>query len=430
MGVFPIKGKPALSVAVHLDQLALNCSCKSRKHPCNHLLSILLLYAELPEAFPNSPIPDNLAHLVNQPEASQKSSAPKRPADVNRRNQRRRKNISAGLLELELWLHDMIENGLAAVQDYPKTYWTAMADRLVDYQISEVAFQIRAMGQLPGKEVNWHETLLKQIGQLYLLIQGFKRFDELPLTMQMDLRVAVGWLPRADEVDCGDDTSEWERVKDRWMVLGKRTEARGKQSLQRTWLWGEETNRPALLLDVVTRSHRGSLTHIVGSAIDATLHFAPTTTKVFALLESADSSKLVDQPAALTRTQSKRFVNGYGSVYDAVTHYRDAITQTPWLRYVPIALSNVTLDALPMQQIDGTRASWGVRDLSTSSAKGREDAYLLPLPPKFDQLWHLRSLNHHHPLAIFGEWNGEVFTPLSIWQDDRLLKTGVLGGSN
>lgn len=423
-GIFPIKGKPSLSVSVRLNQLSLNCSCKSRKYPCNHLLSILLLYAELPESFSNKPIPESLAHLVDQFEANQKSVSPKRGADLKRRNQRRRENITAGLLELELWLHDMIENGLAAAQDYPKTYWTAMADRLVDYQIGEVAQQIRAMGQLPGKEVNWHETLLQQASQLYLLVQGFKRYDELPLTMQMDLRMAVGWLPRHDEVDSHAEASEWEQIHDSWLVLGKRTELRGKQSLQRTWLWGEQTNRPALLLDVVTRSRRGDLTHIVGSSVDATLHFAPTTTKLFALMESADA---VDRSVPLKRQQGKQFVTGYGSVHEAITHYRNAIAQNPWLRYAPVALSNVTLDSL---QIDRTDKSWGVRDRFAVQTETKEDEYLLPLPQKFDQLWHLRSLGHHNPLAIFGEWNGEVFTPLSIWKDERLLETRVLGGSN
>lgn len=476
-GVFPNKGKPSLYVTVHLTHLSLGCTCKSRKYPCNHLLSILLLYAESPESFVTLPLPEKLAERVNlldgSPQANRKSTAKKRTSDSKRRNQRRRQNISAGLLELELWLHDMIENGLAAVQDYPKTYWTAMADRLVDYQVGEIGYQIRAMGQLPGKAVDWHETLLKQISQLYLLVQGFKRYDDLPLATQMDLRMAVGWLPRPDEVDPNGDENGWETVTDRWLVLGKRTELRGKQTLQRTWLWGQQTNRPALLLDIVSKSRQQLLTHIVGSTIDAALHFAPTTTRLYALvandsvgassansLTTSSDVSLSDVPLQFERRQSDRFVTGYGSVHEAVSHYRNAITQNPWLRYTPVVLNNVTIDAvavgatvgataganagpMPRAQVDRTNGRWGVRDLARlqdaavqkavkndgPKAVADDHTYLLPLPQKFEHLWYLRSLSHHQPLAIFGEWNGEVLTPLGIWHDDRLLAMRVLGGS-
>lgn len=464
-GVFPIKGKPALFSTVNLIELSLNCSCKSRKYPCNHLLSLLLLYAESAESFTDAQIPakyadQTTAHRTDNKRKSGGKRKPaketkKRNADILRSEQRRRQNITAGLLELELWLHDMIEHGLAAVQDHPKTYWTTMADRLVDYQVGEIAQRIRTMSLLPGREVDWHETLLKEVGWLYLLIQGFKQYDDLPLDMQMNLRMAVGWMPRFHEAIARGQDTEWQKITDSWIVIGKQSELRGKQTLRRTWLWGAATNRPALLLDVMTTKRRLAPIHIVGSTIDTALHFAPTTTQLYAQIAGLDDSSAAIPPATIQRKQAEHFVAGYNSVNTAATRYRQAITTNPWLRYFPIALNNVTIDAVRNGAIkdrtiksSAIRSStnshtavgqWGVRDIvatvnvKKSNAGNRVSkdkvAHLLPLPPKFEHQWYLQALSHQQPLSIFGEWNGEEFRPMSIWYDSRLIETRVLEGA-
>ena len=443
-GIVPIQAKPSLFVWANLEQLALTCSCKSRKHPCSHLLGLLLLFVETSGSFVESEIPgayQSIVKVYNQkrkpggkaakkgtPKAKPTAEALKR--DEMRRGKRRKQNISAGLLELELWLHDMIEGGLAAVQDYPKKYWTNMADRLVDYQVGEIAHHIRAMSFLPGKAINWHDTLLQKVSWLHLLIQGFKRFDDLSLEMQSDLRVAVGWMPRIDEAVAMGQDQEWDKVEDSWIVVGKQMALRGKQTIQRTWLWGEHSNRAALLLDVVQHRPILSPIHIVGTTMDATLHFAPSTMPLYAQIGSNQKLAGLDEKgtSTISRKQSNRFVAGFESIGAAMDQHRTSVTMNPWLRYFPVALNGVTVERVNDQ--------WGICDtlLPAQPATKEKDAsaqvaYLLPLPDKFGQLWHMQSLSHLQPLSLFGEWDGDVFTPQSIWYDNRLIECRVLGGN-
>jgi hypothetical protein len=54
------------------------------------------------------------------------------------------------------------------------------------------------------------------------------------------------------------------------------------------------------------------------------------------------------------------------------------------------------------------------------------DGYVLPLRPGFEQGWRLLALSGGHPLAAFGEWDGDHFLPLSAWAEGRFVS---LGGS-
>lgn len=55
-----------------------------------------------------------------------------------------------------------------------------MAHRLVDAQAFTLAQTVRNMANVPTSQPNWPETYLQQIGRLYLIIQGFGNFDQLP----------------------------------------------------------------------------------------------------------------------------------------------------------------------------------------------------------------------------------------------------------
>ena len=456
-GVIPVNGKSPFFVWVKLEQLLFFCTCNSHKYPCNHLLGLLLLYTEASDSFVEHNVPEKYHSFINSAETRGKVDG--KPArkdktqvvysnaaalrDATRRMERRQNNISAGLLELELWLHDMIENGLAAVQDYPKSYWTTMADRLVDYQLGEIAHSVRSMSLLPGKELEWHVILLQKVSWLHLLIQGFKRFDNLPVEVQMDLRVAIGWMPRVDDAITSEEEQQWECVADSWVVVGKQMMLRGKQTIQRTWLWGEESNRAALLLDIVRRKSLLSPVYIVGNTIDATLSFAPSTMPIYAQLSGGSGSASTNLASTseelssnIQRRQCERFIAGYETIGAAMNEYRTAITNNPWLRQFPMAFNTVTVELIDNR--------WGICDAmilpavkaaTVESSKERQkdrDAdrfHLLPLPEKFEHLWHLQSLSHLQPLSLFGEWDGYVFTPLSVWHDDRLIEFRVLGGT-
>ncbi|MEM7346908.1 MAG: SWIM zinc finger family protein, partial [Chloroflexota bacterium] len=316
------------------------------------------------------------------------------PAAQDERDNKRQEAILLGLQELEIWLHDLVRNGFAVVQGKPKSFWFQMANRLIDAQAGGLAHEIRQMANIPDKGTEWPEILLKKVGRLHLLIQGFYHFETLPADVQADLRMAVGWLPKAE-------TSETVlSIRDHWHVLGRHVDQENKQKIQRIWLWGERTNRASLLINLVHRKQMIDTSLIIGTAIDADLSFSLSTTPLLA--------HVVKQFDTLQPTQP---VTGFQSIKTATTAYAQTITHNPWLPRFPMVLSSL----IAMKE-DG---HWIVQD---------QEGSRLPLPDKYLYGWHLNALNLQRIPALFGNWNGTVFTPTALWQQDRWLSLNILGG--
>ncbi|MCP4423494.1 MAG: hypothetical protein GY803_03280, partial [Chloroflexi bacterium] len=251
-GEFPNKSKPPFQVKIALDELTFNCSCAARRFPCVHGLGLLLLSIANPP--PRHPHPEWMSTWIEKrpkrAQAQRKREAVETARPISH-DQKRLTAVQTGLQELDLWLQDMIRNGLAAVRNKPAQYWTQMADRLVDAQAGGAAAEVRQMIAIPKQEGEWPEVLLRQIGRLYLLIEGFNHFDTLPLETQADLQTAVGWLPKyfpeeltargAKRNPKKSASSAFIRVpssglRDQWHILGQEIEATGKRHIQRIWL--------------------------------------------------------------------------------------------------------------------------------------------------------------------------------------------------
>jgi hypothetical protein len=89
-----------------------------------------------------------------------------------------------------------------------------------------------------------------------------------------------------------------------------------------------------------------------------------------------------------------------GSIARARADYGAALAANPLLPIYPFALSDVLIEPP-----ESPSAGWRVRD---------RRGYTLPLPARFAHGWRLLSLAAGRPLALFGEWDGATFTPLSV----------------
>jgi hypothetical protein len=83
----------------------------------------------------------------------------------------------------------------------------------------------------------------------------------------------------------------------------------------------------------------------------------------------------------------------------------EALTANPWIERVPFAFSAVT----PRRRTPG----WVIRDAA---------GHWLLLNVSEAKAWTLYSLSGGHPVSLAGEWDGEEFTPLSIWAEARFLR--------
>jgi hypothetical protein len=324
--------------------------------------------------------------------------------------------LRSGLLELERWLLDLVEQGLATVPQRPKRFWLDAAGRLVDVYAEPLAREVRDLAALPNSGAGWPERMVARLGLLFLLIQGFKRYGELSPATQADLLAAVGWQQQEMAAVPG------EAVADRWLVLGRRQEVAERQRWQRIWLWGTGSGRFALLalrtpLGQKAGSGPGHSQGIclpTGLILPATVWFYPANWPLLATLDGAQlaggegSANGSAGHATGSETEHERErpaggrLPGTASLEQAIRDYARARTANPWLRSYPLALQGV--------QIEREQERWWLRD-----AQGHG----LALPPRFNQGWQLLALATAAPLTLFGEWNGAYLLPLAVyWQGE------------
>jgi hypothetical protein len=394
--------KEPYQTQIDLREPAFKCSCPSRKFPCKHALGLFLLLATQPGSFAQGEPPAWVTEwLTKRTQAAQKpaktrdSEKKPDPASQERRAAKREDRIRQGLADLDLWLNDLMRQGLSASQAQPTTFWETPAARLVDAQAPGLARKVREMAGTPGSGEGWQERLLAQAGELHLLVKGYQRLDQLPPQTQADIRSLIGWSQDQEEL------LQREGVVDCWTVLSKRVKeeplgALGRSSalkVQRTWLRGKGTRHAALVLSFAAPGQILDTTLIPGTSMEAELVFFPGAFPLRALVKNHITPAVVDP-----------VFQGFPTLLEAHHAYAAALTANPWLDLFPVPLNDVT----PFQTGEG----WGVRDLAGA---------FLPVAPGYPQIWNLLALSGGHPLDLFAEWNGETLWPLSVSSHGRFI---------
>lgn len=389
-------GSTPYQVRVDTTEPAWRCSCPSRKLPCKHALGLFLLYASQPAALARSEPPPWVAEwIASRGERAEKRAAraaeePAKPADPQaqaKRAARREERVTAGLDELDLWMADLVRQGLASAQTRPLSWWEVMAARLVDAQAPGAARLVRELGRIPATGEGWPERMLEALGRLRLLSEGFRRLDALPEPVREDVRAALGFTRRQEEV------LALGTVRDRWIVLGQRVDEEDRLRVQRTWLRGEATGRDALVLAFAAGGQPLDAALAPGSVVDAELAFAPGNRPLRAVLGERHGAP--DTPRSLA---------GYAGIGEATAAYAEALAAHPWLEQFPLPLAAV----VPVPDGGG----WLVRDAAGDA---------LPLAPSFDGGWELMALSGGRGLELFGEWDGDHLLPLSALADGRYV---------
>ncbi len=188
-------------------------------------------------------------------------------------------------------------------------------------------------------------------------------------------------------------------VRDRWAVLGRRIEQEDRLRVQRTWLWGMVTERPALVLAFAVGNQPLDTTLVPGTLVDAELVFFPGTAPLRALVKGRQGA-----PEPLAE------IPGVADVFTATAAYAAALARDPWLEQFPLALGEV----LPLRDGDG----WLVRD---------SDGRALSIARRFERGWELLALSGGKPLDLFGEWDGDVLLPLSVWAEGQFVRLAGAG---
>jgi hypothetical protein len=390
------QGSALYQVRADLSGTTVKCTCPSRKQPCKHVLGLLLLAATDAGAVPSAEPPEWVAAWLakraaaSAPKEVKKESA-KSPAQVAaeqvKRAAKRLALVQTGLDGLDLWLSDLVRNGLSVVETQPDMF-TKQAARLVDSQAPGIATRLRRMAGIPGSSRDWGEKLLGEMGRLALLTHAFHRLDALDPALQEDVRGLIGWTLEKEEV-----AERGEHVAGEWLVLGQWIEDDDPRvRTQRTWLAEAETGRPALVLQFIPNAQRadvgGSLEVFVpGTRFAAELHFWPSAYPLRA--------RLAERRAELSAISTR--LAGAASIEAHLSTVADALMRQPWLDRFPCVLR----DMVPGCAAGGK--DWHVRD--------REGA---ALPLSGGEHWRLLALSGGFPVDLAGEWDGETLLPLGV----------------
>jgi hypothetical protein len=392
---------------IDLQELAFHCTCPSRKFPCKHSLGLFLLNTEQPTAF-NGHIPPpwvtewllnreeqaaNRARPPAPPPAKETSLARKAAAQTRRVTQRQDR-VVAGINEVELWLRDLVRQGLAVAQGQPPRYWENMAARMVDAQAPGIARWLREMSSVPASGEGWAERLLERIGLLHLLVESYKRLDQLPEAIQADVRSAIGFTLKQEDMLTSYG------VSDVWGVLGQRSYEEDRLRVQRTWLQGQQTGRTALVLDFAYGDQLPDSSLVPGTQFTAELVFYPGNYPLRTAVK-----RPLSESVPLTELTALTAITRYPDSAVYLAAYAQALARNPWLEVFPVVIEEI----VPIRQ--GER--WTVYDRTQ---------HVIPLARDFAGGWQLQALSGGRPLTLVGEWDGYGVFPLTVWAEGRFVR--------
>jgi hypothetical protein len=393
-------GSKPYQVIVDASEPAFRCTCPSRKFPCKHGLGLLFLYSAQPALVTEADAePDWVAEWLamrgaRAEKTAKKAAAPPEaerapdPAAQAKRAAQREERVRAGLDDLEQWLHDGVRQGLATAGQRNRGDWERVAARLVDAQAAGAARLVRELATVPDSGDGWPGRLLERMARLQLLVQAARRMDALPEPVAADVRTALGWTARQEEV------LALPGERDRWTVLGVRTETEERLRVQRTWLRGERTGRTALLLAFAAGGQPLEPGPTPGSRFDAELVFYPGAHPLRALLRERTGAP---EPVAE--------LPGPDSLDAALGEWSAALCRNPWTERLGLALRGVT----PVRHGD----RWVLRDSAGAT---------LPLAAAADDAaWILLAAGGGRPVQVAAEWDGVALLPLGAVVDGRYL---------
>jgi hypothetical protein len=406
--------KPYLT-GIDLSEPAFKCSCPSRVFPCKHGAGLLLLLARQPALFTEPTVPAWLEEWLAKRQQTQEKKVDKAgsgfqaPADVltgytvgpdaagaaqkdavapvtgNEVTPARLARMAQGTDDLEVWLLDLMRNGLATLDQQPANFWESQAARLVDNQLPGLAGSIRELVTLRQAHADWPSRLLARLGEVYWLVRAFQNREQLPAATRQEVLQQVGVTIKKEELP-----TYGAPLADEWRVVGQFTWEEDRLTARRSWLHGQATGRYALLLEFAFGSQPFATPLVPGGRYVGELAFYPGLLP----LRAATTGRTFGEPMPATAPPG-------GPPSQLLDDYANALAVHPWLREWPATLTQVQ----PVRQLDG---SWLLYHATEGGA--------LPLRFADDNApWQLLAQSGGHPMTLFGEWDGRAFRPLGSW---------------
>lgn len=388
-------GKTPYRVCADISATSNRCTCPSRKHPCKHVLALLLRAADAPDAINHAEEPSwvlplftaKLKHPATEPPIAKRADDTARAADRAKRAAKREQRITDGVAECRVWLDDLLSEGLAAARTRPSEFWERPAARLVDAQAPGLARCLRRLRDAVIAPGDWASRGLERAASLHLLLRAHERLAEIPEPLRHEVRSRIGWTITKEEVLAS------ERVRDTWVVVGAVEEQDDRLRVRRTWLWGTQTAQEAVVLDYTIANRAFGPSPPVGAAFEGMLAFYPGARRCRALI---DEQTHAPWPANI----------GDATFDQALARHAEALAADPWVESTLAIVRDVRF-----LTHDG---AWVVAD--------REGAFL---PLVGDPPWRAVAIGGGQPIAIAAEYDGHDVRPMSVWAGATVWPLGT-----
>lgn len=386
---------------------AFRCSCPVRKPPCKHVIGLMMLHANQEDAFSNTTPPGWMGEWLTKRDARlAKAAAPvatkpiteneedveeaKKEAAKLKRYHKRIANMKAGMEDLEVWLNDLLRQGLASLDGQPYSFWEDIAKRMVDAQSLGLANMIKEIPLLLNSNLNWADNVLNRLGELYLVIKAFQQLEKFDEPTQENLKAIAGLNTKKADI------LAQEGIKDDWMILGQRENSTTNENirLRKTWLWGINSGKPALILDFTQFSGAFEVHYNVGTIFKGELVYYPGTVPLRAIVKK--------QYPANAHIQE---IRGVANFDNFLTYYAQSISANPWIMEYPCPLSQV----IPIFK---NEKIWLIDEHKNT----------IPVIDKGLMGWQLIALSGGEPISVFGEWTGEELMLLSASNNGRFMR--------
>lgn len=358
-------GKNPYKTAIDAQNMAFKCSCPSRKFPCKHGLGLLLLYAQNQNAFTTqNDLPDFVNEWLNKREARQEKAAQKveKPLDEkaqSKRIEKRELKVDSGIEELQLWLKDVVRNGIMNVPQNLYSFTANIASRMVDAQAGGLAAELRSIENINFYAEGWEKQLLKKLSRMYAITELYKQRAQLNSDWQAEINALVGWSVSKEEVLAQTP------VHDQWLVFSHSAETNEKLTTVKNWLYGTSTKKMALVLDFYAGAQKPHELLTSRQLIDAALCFYPGVGNQRALVKSKSTS---NEPLKL-----KPDLRSLDDLFEKITKVK---AQNPLVENTGAFIGNVSIifHEEKMQLVD-------------------QYANTILIENKQDQLWQLLALS-------------------------------------
>lgn len=394
-------GKDAYLTQVDINNTAFKCSCPSRKFPCKHGIGLYLLYARQIALFSEREQPAWVQEWISKRIAKSEQIAPnnatisaekaeKQAKDKEKRAAQRNEKVQNGINELNLLLKDLVRGGLLSFQSKAPSFWSEKAAHLVDAQASGIANLLHEFKQINYAAPNWQLLCMQQLSKLYLLANAYQNLDALPQALQHDIKNLIGWSAKKEEIMNHPNATT---ISDTWLVCGKQIEENTEQkiSTQYIWLYGQQSQQYALLLDFATPFSPFSYFLVPNTAQEATLTFYPSAAPFRALLHDNAQTNPFAYPSHL-----------YPNFETMGNAYAQRLSLQPFADKIPFWVKQIN--------ISKHQNYWYGYD---------QNGLYIPLHAQFEKIYTLLALSGGMPCDMCLIYYQQQIIPLGIWANEQ-----------